>query len=126
MRPGSGHVATAEERSAIRRPMRAPAPVQKDGPRVNEEIRVREVQLIDQTGHNHGPVEIKAHVEGGMIVVEVTQQKPRTSSAVLFERAKALVETRLRHDFANGVSETSTADGWLSFIRSEDAWRPNP
>ena len=39
--------------------MRAPVPVQKDGPRVNEEIRVREVQLIDQTGHNHGPTDIQ-------------------------------------------------------------------
>ena len=26
-------------------------PVAKDGPRINEEIRVREVQLIDATGH---------------------------------------------------------------------------
>jgi translation initiation factor IF-3 len=40
--------------------MRAPPPVQKDGPRVNDEIRVREVQLIDQTGHNHGPTDIEA------------------------------------------------------------------
>jgi translation initiation factor IF-3 len=75
MRPGSGHVATAEERSAIRRPMRAPVPVQKDGPRVNEEIRVREVQLIDQTGHNHGPVEIRIALEraqeAGLDLVEI-------------------------------------------------------
>jgi translation initiation factor IF-3 len=34
--------------------MRAPPPVQKDGPRVNQEIRVREVQLIDQNGGNRG------------------------------------------------------------------------
>jgi translation initiation factor IF-3 len=55
--------------------MRAPAPVQKDGPRVNEEIRVREVQLIDQTGHNHGPVEIKIALEraqeAGLDLVEI-------------------------------------------------------
>ena len=38
--------------------MRPAQPAPKDGPRINEEIRVREVQLIDQTGHNHGPVEI--------------------------------------------------------------------
>ena len=38
--------------------MRAAPTVQKDGPRINEEIRNREVQLIDQTGHNHGTVEI--------------------------------------------------------------------
>src|SRR6516162_4637712 len=67
--------ATAEEINAIRRPMRAPPPVQKDGPRVNEEIRVREVQLIDQTGHNHGPVETRFALEraqeAGLDLVEI-------------------------------------------------------
>ena len=38
--------------------MRAPAPAQKDGPRVNEEIRVREVHLIDKDGHNLGTIPI--------------------------------------------------------------------
>ena len=38
--------------------MRAPPPVQKDGPRVNEEIRVPTVQLIDKEGHNRGPTPI--------------------------------------------------------------------
>lgn len=38
--------------------MRAQAPVQKDGPRINEEIRVREVHLIDKDGHNLGTVPI--------------------------------------------------------------------
>jgi translation initiation factor IF-3 len=55
--------------------MRAPQPVQKDGPRVNEEIRVREVQLIDQTGHNHGPTDIQAALakaqEAGLDLVEI-------------------------------------------------------
>ena len=55
--------------------MRAPPPVQKDGPRVNEEIRVREVQLIDQTGHNHGPVEtwfaLERAQEAGLDLVEI-------------------------------------------------------
>ena len=56
--------------------MRAPPPVQKDGPRVNEEIRVREVQLIDQTGHNHGPTDIQARAwhkaqEAGLDLVEI-------------------------------------------------------
>ena len=70
-----GLVATAEEISAIRRPMRAPPPVQKDGPRVNEEIRVREVQLIDQTGHNLGSVETRFALEkaqeAGLDLVEI-------------------------------------------------------
>jgi translation initiation factor IF-3 len=55
--------------------MRAPVPVQKDGPRVNEEIRVREVQLIDQTGHNHGPMDINIAMErareAGLDLVEI-------------------------------------------------------
>ena len=55
--------------------MRAPPPVQKDGPRVNEEIRVREVQLIDQTGHNHVPTDIQVALakaqEVGLDLVEI-------------------------------------------------------
>jgi translation initiation factor IF-3 len=55
--------------------MRAPQPVQKDGPRVNEEIRVREVQLIDQTGQNVGPVETRLALEkaqaAGLDLVEI-------------------------------------------------------
>ncbi len=47
---------TAEEKLAIRRPSRAAPPVQKDGPRTNEEIRVREVQLIDKDGANKGTI----------------------------------------------------------------------
>ncbi len=39
--------------------MKAAQPVQKDGPRINEEIRVREVQLIDSTGDNKGVVDIQ-------------------------------------------------------------------
>src|SRR5262250_1685718 len=55
--------------------MRAPPPVQKDGPRVNEEIRSREVQLIDQDGHNHGPVDVRLAIEkaqeAGLDLVEI-------------------------------------------------------
>jgi translation initiation factor IF-3 len=68
-------VATTEETSAIRRPMKAAQPVQKDGPRINEEIRVREVQLIDATGHNHGPTPIQTALEmaqaAGLDLVEI-------------------------------------------------------
>ena len=73
-RPG-GLVATAEESKAIRRPARPAQPATKEGPRINEEIRVREVQLIDQTGKNHGPVEIAAALqraqEAGLDLVEI-------------------------------------------------------
>ena len=47
--------------------MRVPAPVQKDGPRINDEIRVREVHLIDKDGANKGTVAIaEALVEIGV------------------------------------------------------------
>ena len=55
--------------------MKAAQPVQKDGPRINEEIRVREVQLIDATGHNHGPTPIETALEmaqsAGLDLVEI-------------------------------------------------------
>src|SRR4029079_1920618 len=38
--------------------MRAQAPVQKDGQRINEDIRVREVHLIGQDGANLGTIPI--------------------------------------------------------------------
>lgn len=51
-------------------------PVQKGGPRINEEIRVREVQLIDQTGTNHGVTDIQAALamaqEAGLDLVEIS------------------------------------------------------
>jgi translation initiation factor IF-3 len=43
--------------------MRVALPVQKDGPRINEDIRVREVQLIDQNGSNRGVVPIQSALE---------------------------------------------------------------
>jgi translation initiation factor IF-3 len=64
-----------EESGAIRRPIRPAQPTAKEGPRINEEIRVREVQLIDQTGHNHGPVEVQIALqraqEAGLDLVEI-------------------------------------------------------
>ena len=47
-----------QESKAIRRPIRAAQPVQKEGPRINEEIRVREVHLIDKDGANRGTVAV--------------------------------------------------------------------
>jgi translation initiation factor IF-3 len=50
-------------------------PVSKEGPRINEDIRVREVQLIDQTGHNHGPTDTQKALalaqEAGLDLVEI-------------------------------------------------------
>jgi translation initiation factor IF-3 len=71
----TGSTQQHEESKAIRRPMRAPQPVTKDGPRINEEIRSHEVQLIDQTGANHGVVEtrlaLEKAVEAGLDLVEI-------------------------------------------------------
>ena len=48
---------------------------QKDGPRINREIRVREVQLIHAEGHNRGIVEIleaqKLADDAGSDLVEI-------------------------------------------------------
>ena len=48
---------------------------QKDGPRINREIRVREVQLIDAEGQNRGIVEIlqaqQLADEAGLDLVEI-------------------------------------------------------
>ena len=42
----------------IRRPMRTAPPVQKDGPRINEEINARLVHLIDKDGSNRGNIPV--------------------------------------------------------------------
>jgi translation initiation factor IF-3 len=59
----------------IRRPNRAPAPASKDGPRINDDIRNAQIQLIDQTGENKGTVEtmlaIRMAQEAGMDLVEI-------------------------------------------------------
>ncbi|MFC7052503.1 translation initiation factor IF-3 [Hansschlegelia quercus] len=59
----------------MRRPMRPVAPAQKDGPRVNKEIRVLEVQLIDAEGANLGPTKIndalQAAEDAGLDLVEI-------------------------------------------------------
>ena len=56
-------------------------PVQKEGPRVNEEIRVREVQLIDASGANKGVVDIQSAIamaqEAGLDLVEIKEIKIR-------------------------------------------------
>lgn len=60
----------------IRRPNRAPPAATKDGPRVNDDVRNAQIQLIDQNGTNHGTVEtvvaIKMALEAGMDLVEIS------------------------------------------------------
>jgi translation initiation factor IF-3 len=45
-------------RVAIRRPMKATAQPEKEGPRTNRDIRAIQVQLIDAEGHNRGVVNL--------------------------------------------------------------------
>jgi len=67
----------------IRRPNRAPPVAAKDGPRVNDEIRNAQIQLIDQNGTNVGVTEtavaVRMAMEAGMDLVEIS---PNTSPPV--------------------------------------------
>ena len=51
------------------------APVQKEGPRVNDEIDSPQVQLIDHNGENHGAIAtqqaLEIAIEAGLDLVEV-------------------------------------------------------
>ncbi|HEY8578693.1 MAG TPA: translation initiation factor IF-3 [Beijerinckiaceae bacterium] len=55
--------------------MKAPVAPQKDGPRINREIRAREVQLIDQEGQNRGVTQIADAMQlaedAGLDLVEI-------------------------------------------------------
>ena len=55
--------------------MKATAAPQKEGPRINREIRVREVQLIDAEGQNRGVTDIleaqRIAEESGLDLVEI-------------------------------------------------------
>jgi hypothetical protein len=57
-RRGESPLQQQKEKTAIRRPMRAAPTVPKDGPRINDDIREREVHLIDKDGANRGTVSI--------------------------------------------------------------------
>src|SRR5258707_13542905 len=67
--------------------MRPAQPAPKDGPRINEEIRVREVQLIDQNGQNVGPVEIQIALdkaqEAGLDLVEIAPNSSPPACKIL-------------------------------------------
>ena len=83
---------STKEPTAIRRPYKA-APPTKEGPRVNEEIRVREVQLIDDKGANVGVVPIERALqiasEAVMDLVEISpNQTPPVAKIMDFGRFK--------------------------------------
>ncbi|MEO1609879.1 MAG: translation initiation factor IF-3 [Pseudomonadota bacterium] len=60
----------------MRRPNRGAPEREKNGPRINDTIRVREVRLIDAEGENHGVVPIdeamKLASDAGLDLVEVS------------------------------------------------------
>jgi translation initiation factor IF-3 len=86
--------------------MRAALPVQKDGPRINDDIRSREVQLIDQNGTNHGVVEYRAAIEmaqqAGLDLVEIVPNSAPPVCKILdygkykFQAQKKAAEARKR------------------------------
>lgn len=69
---------TEEETSTIRRPFRPLPTPAKEGPRINQDIRVREVQLIDHEGKNHGSIDTREALamaeEAGLDLVEIAPQ----------------------------------------------------
>jgi len=78
--------------------------VQKDGPRANEEIRVREVQLIDHTGANRGTVSIQEALniarDAGLDLVEISPNNNPPVAKVMdygkyrFQEQKKAAEAR--------------------------------
>jgi translation initiation factor IF-3 len=73
--------------------MRAPPPVAKDGPRVNDEIREREVRLIDKDDSNRGVVPISDALalaqEAGLDLVEISPNaKPPVCKLLDFGKYK--------------------------------------
>jgi translation initiation factor IF-3 len=59
----------------IRRPYRAP-PTVKEGPRINDEIRIPQIQLVDADGQNRGIVDTEEALylaeEAGLDLVEIS------------------------------------------------------
>ncbi len=73
--------------------MRAAPPVAKDGPRINDDIREREVRLIDKEGANRGTVSISEALalaqENGLDLVEIgPNEKPPVCKLLDFGKYK--------------------------------------
>jgi translation initiation factor IF-3 len=87
----------------IRRPYRAP-PTVKEGPRINDEIRVPQVQLVDQTGENRGIVDTEEArqlaEEAGLDLVEIAPNSQPPVAKILdygkykFQAQKKAAEAR--------------------------------
>ena len=84
--------------------MKSALPAQKDGPRVNEEIRSREVQLIDATGDNKGVVATETAIglaqAAGLDLVEIAPNSTPPVAKILdygkykFQAQKKAAEAR--------------------------------
>jgi translation initiation factor IF-3 len=84
--------------------MKAALPAQKDGPRINEEIRSREVQLIDSTGDNKGVVATETAIglaqAAGLDLVEIAPNSTPPVAKILdygkykFQAQKKAAEAR--------------------------------
>ncbi len=93
-----------KEIRAIRRPTKSALPAQKDGPRINEEIRSREVQLIDNTGDNKGVVATEIAIglaqAAGLDLVEIAPNSTPPVAKILdygkykFQAQKKAAEAR--------------------------------
>src|SRR5476651_83562 len=74
--------------------MKSALPAQKDGPRINEEIRSKEVQLIDSTGDNKGVVDFQTAMSmaeaAGLDLVEISPKSSPAASAMLMAEAAGL------------------------------------
>ncbi len=64
----------------------------KEGPRINDAIAAREIQLIDETGHNHGLVSkqeaLSRALEAGLDLVEVGNSNPPVAKIMDFGKYK--------------------------------------
>src|SRR5665213_960809 len=92
-------VSIAPESQPIRRPMQAP-PV-KDGPRMNEDIRVPRVLLIDQHGEKQGVMPtsspLEAAEEAGLDLVEIVPTAAQPVCKILdFGRIRSQEEKKKR------------------------------
>ena len=86
------YLATLQETTTIRRPYRAQQ-TRETGPRINNQIRLDEVQLIDDEGTNHGAVPTRQALdmaaEAGLDLVEISPNaKPPVCKIMDYGRYK--------------------------------------
>jgi translation initiation factor IF-3 len=101
-----GRWVNQRRRLNIRRPMRAAPERAPSGPRMNEDIRVPEVRLIDQNGQNVGVVATSAAmaraVEAGLDLVEISPDSNPPVAKILdygkfkYQEQKKAAEARKR------------------------------